>query len=327
MDKPEGYSKFDAHFHAIGPKAYLRPLFNALNITGALNLSYSNLRDPAGLAAFEETLRQDMDQFAGCLQYAPTFSITGFNERGYADAAIKKLTNDIEHRGAVAVKIWKDLGMMLRDIDGKYVFCDDVRFKPIFDFIASKRLPIVCHQADPMAGWQSLDIPSPHTAYFRAHPEFHWYNKPDKPGHDEILSHRDALIARYPDTIFIAAHLASLEHDLSLLGHFLDTYPNTRVDTAARFGDLRLKPKQEAREFFIRYQDRVLYGTDWDYEDSKLTQDPAGIDYASHARVQNFRKIFAFFEEELELPGPVLRKFYYDNAAALLIPREATPAK
>ena len=317
MDASHPYPRIDAHVHARGPKANLVSMLDALGIQKVLNLSYSDFLEPEPLQAYEDALRVDMEKYPGRFLFVPAFSVRGFGEPGYADRVIAKLARDIDERGAVAVKIWKDLGMMLQDSEGRHIFCDDPHFLPIFDYIASRRLPIVCHIADPLAAWLPLDVPSPHTEYFRTHPEFHWYGKPGKPSHEGILRHRDALIARFPDTVFVAAHLASLEHDLAQVSRFLDTYPNAHVDTAARIPDLMLKPRGEVRDFFIKYQDRILYATDWEYEGRPPAETPERSDQERKDCTAGYRRAFAYFEEYLALPPEVLRKFYFENAAAL----------
>lgn len=311
------YPKFDAHMHAEGPKEDLLPVLDALGVTKVLNLSYSGFRTPAELLAYEALLLEGTEKHPDRFCFAPAFNVTRLLEPGYTDAVIKKLELDIDQHGAVAVKIWKDLGMMLRDDAGHYLFCDDSRLQPIYEYIASRGLVIYSHIADPLAGWQPLDTPTPHARYFRNHPEFHWYGKPDKPSHEEILKHRDALIARYPKTIFVAAHLASLEHDLSVTARFLDAFPNARIDTAARFADLMMKPDDQVRAFFIKYQDRILYGTDCDYDPEKWGKTPLEKERKVKAVLAGHRKNFMYFEETLGLPPEALRKFYYDNAAAL----------
>lgn len=311
------YPKFDTHVHALGPKADFIPVLDALGFTTVLNLSYSGFRDPAELQAYEDALRQDIDKYPERFRFAPAFSVTHFQEPNYVSDVIAKLQRDVDQYHPVAVKIWKDLGMMLKDSGDHYVFCDDPRFTPIYDFIVSKGLAIYMHIADPLAGWLPLDTPSPHANYFRNHPEFHWYNKPGKPSHEEILGHRDALVARYPKTVFVAAHLASLEHDLAQVGEFLDTFPNARVDTAARIRDLTLMPNDVVKAFFIKYQDRVLYGTDWDVEADAFSGDADAKAKRAAAFIDGHRKNFAYFEQTLSLPPEVLHKFYYANAAAL----------
>ena len=313
--------KFDAHAHTVGPKRdYLRVL-DAVGVQAALNLSYSGFREADEILAYEEGLRTETEGFEGRFAFACSFNVTRFFNRNYVSDVLSKLENDISQHGAVAVKIWKDLGMMLQTPDGAYVFCDDDRLTPIYDYVAARGLVIYMHIADPVAAWRPLDPASPHYGYYSRHPEFHWYGQPDKPSHDEILQHRDALVSRYPATTFVAAHLASLEHDLDLVGAFLDAHPNCRVDVAGRLTDLRRMPINKAREFFVQYQDRILFGTDWEVDENSFPGDARRRHEAIEVFASRFRQDFIYFEEVLGLSHEVLEKFYYQNAASLFLSR------
>ena len=309
--------KVDVHAHALGPKAAYVGIMDALNVRTVMNLSYSGFREPDALADYEAALRCETAEHPGRFLFAPTFNVTRFSEPEYVNQVLAKLRADVTDRGAVALKVWKDVGMTLQDTDGRYVFCDDARFSPIFEFAQSHGLVVHLHIADPLAGWLPLDPTSPHYHYYRNHPEFHWHGRTDTPSHGEILAHRDALVARYPDLRFVACHLASLEHDLELVGAFLDAHPNAFVDTSARIGDLQRMPDDEVRGFLDRYQDRVLYGSDWEYDEETFSSDPERGQGEMETCIGRFRQSFDYFETRLALPEIVLRRFYFDNAAEL----------
>ena len=318
MSSGSSHPKFDAHFHALGPKADLMPVLNTLGVERALTLSYAGFFEPAELADYEKKLREDIENYPGRFRFASSFSVKHSETQDYAKNVIAKLKRDFDAYHAVAVKIWKDMGMMLRDEKGGYVFCDDARFLPIYDYITERRRVIYMHIADPLAAWLPLDPKSPHYNYYHKHPEFHWYGHTDRPHHDEILRHRDALVARYPKTLFVAAHLASQEHDLKQVAAFLDNYPNAYVDTAARVPDLRSKPDEEVRAFFIKYQDRILYGSDWEYDETTFGGNAKEKEQKTTKLIEGFQRVFSYFEETLALPEEVLRKFYFTNADTLL---------
>ena len=309
------YPKFDVHAHVEGPKAAYVEAADAFGIHAALNMSYSGFREPDGLAAYEFALQEDMRRYPKRFRYCTSFSITHFDEPGYADGVIAKLGRDVDDAGAVAVKIWKDLGMMLQDGGGRYVFCDDPRFAPVFDFIAAQGLVLVAHLADPRAAWLPLDPDSPHYGYYSRHPEFHWYGRTGVPSHDEILEHRAALLSRYPGLRMVACHLASLEHDVRDVAAFLDAFPNAAVDVAGRWADLMRQDDDVVHEFFRTYQDRILFGTDWEVDASTFSADPAQRASQIAARRRPFAAMYRYFEEQLDLPEETLRKFYWQNAA------------
>jgi len=147
------YPKFDAHAHVCGSKAAYVELLDALNMRGVLNISFSDFLPTEKLAQYEEQLLLDTDRFPGRFHFCTSFSIVEYAEPGYADRVIAKLQRDFDERGAVAVKLWKDLGMQLRDADGNYVFCDDPAFLPVYDFIVERGIPILMHIADPLSAW------------------------------------------------------------------------------------------------------------------------------------------------------------------------------
>ncbi len=314
---PSRYKRFDVHAHVRGAKGAYVEAMDALGLEAALNMSWSGFWEPEGVLAYERALRVDMDEYPERFRYCAAFSIRHSDEPGYAESVIAKLSRDIDESGAVAVKVWKDLGMMLKDRAGNYVFCDDPRFSPIFDFLAERNVVIMSHIADPKAAWLPLDPSSPHYGYFSRHPEFHWYGKPDRPTHDPILGHPDNLVRRYPQLTFVGCHLASLAHDVREVAAFLDAFPNAFVDTAGRHADLERQPDDGVRAFFIEYQDRILYGTDWEVDEQTFSPHPAERARQIEEVRRRFEPVYQYYEDQLALPPKALRKFYWENAARL----------
>ncbi|MBN2312029.1 MAG: amidohydrolase family protein, partial [Candidatus Hydrogenedentes bacterium] len=311
------YDRFDAHAHVSGPKSGYVDVMNALSFRGVLNIAWSDLREPDAIAAYEAELRRGTEAYPGRFLFCPTFNVTQYADPSYTDRVTAKLARDIDEHGAVAVKVWKDLGMMLTDPQGNYVFCDDPHFTPIFDFLTERQVVVCMHIGDPKAGWLPLEPGTPHYGYFSQHPEFHWHGRDDRPSHDAIMHHRDNLVGRYPDTTFVCAHLASLAYDIDRVAAFLDAFPNAYVDSAARQGDLAAQPDEKVRAFFERYPDRILYGKDWVVEGAFLdVGEPERSARAQHA-VRAYQREFAYYEEHLGLSSDVLEKFYYGNAARL----------
>jgi hypothetical protein len=308
------YDIFDAHSHVTGPKGPYTGLMDRLGLSGLVNISFSDFLPWDKLARYEERLLQETDQFPSRYHFCTSFSIIEYQEPDYAKRVIAKLAHDFDERGAIAVKVWKDLGMMLRDSDGAYVFCDHPAFTPIFDYIVSRGKPILMHMADPIAAWQPLDPESPHYQYYTKHPEFHWYGKPGRPSHAEILSRRDTVIARYPDHPFIGAHLGSVEHDVEVLSAYLDAHPNVCVDSSARFGDFIRQPEEKVRALFAKHPDRILFGIDWDVDERTFNNDPDEREQQYGHHCESFGEHFRYFEKTLALPPHTLRAFYNDNA-------------
>jgi len=314
----ETYTRFDVHAHVEGPKETYIRVMDAAGVKAVLNMSYSGFWSSERLDEYERALREDMDQYPGRFLFCASFSIHGVDEPDFAERTIAKLTRDFDEHGAVGVKVWKDLGMMLRDRNGDYVLPDDDRLSPIFEFIEARGKVLMTHLADPEEAWRPLDPRSPHYGYYVHYPDEHVYGKPGCPSREEILRHRDALVGRYPGLKVVGCHLASLEHELRAVAEFLDRFPNAMIDTAGRHRDLTGFPDDDVRDLFNRHQGRVLYGVDWEVDEGTFSADPGEREEQVQRHARGFAEAYRYYEEVLALSPEVLRKFYWENAAGLL---------
>ena len=230
--------------------------------------------------------------------------------------------------GARGLKIWKPLGLTARDPQGRLVAVDDERLAPVWETAAELGLPVVIHVADPIAFFEPLDRRNERWEELRAHPEWHFHptrqhaqhDEPGFPPFDELMDQLANAVARHPRTTFIGAHAGCAAEDLDLVGRMLEACPNWNVDIAARLGEIGRQP-YSAREFFLRYQDRVVFGTD-------VTPDPKL--YSIYYRFLETRDEYFSYDVEaipgqgrwmiygIDLPDDVLRKVYADNARRLL---------
>ncbi len=205
------------------------------------------------------------DRFA----WVTSFSLDRFGNPNWAEAAIAELDADFA-AGACGCKIWKNVGMDLRDADASFVFCDDDRFDPIYEHLAAIGKPLLMHIGEPLACWQSLDemeaAGSPHLGYYRACPEWHWHGRADVPSHARLIASRDRVCQKHPALTVIGAHYGSLEFDLDEVASRLRRYPNVHVDTSARMGDIAIQAaanRAKVRDFFSEFANRILWGLDW----------------------------------------------------------------
>jgi predicted TIM-barrel fold metal-dependent hydrolase len=162
--------------------------------------------------------------------------------------------------GLQGVKVWKDLGMYVRDADGELLKADDPRLDPFWAKCGELGLPVLIHTADEREYWYPLTYNSIHFG-LRPEKDQH-YNNPRMPSWEELIRQRDAVLRKHPTTNFIGAHMGSQAHDLKQLEKTFAKYPNFYVDTSARhrvFG--RLNPPA-VRAFFQKHQERILFGTD-----------------------------------------------------------------
>jgi predicted TIM-barrel fold metal-dependent hydrolase len=259
----------------------------------------------------------------GRFSLVATFDPFRIAEPDFATTTIERLRAEIA-QGAKAVKVWKDIGMEVKNADGSYVQIDDPRFQPIWDFLAEQHVPVMAHIAEPLAAWRPLTPESPHYWYYSHNPQYHAFAHPEIPQHETIIAARDRWLARNPRLVVVGMHLASLEYDVDEVAKRLDAYPNLSVETAARINDLAMQPSEKVRAFFVRYADRIMWGTDF------------GEGSASGAALESgFVQLWRYFASAvtvtlgsangwhrtvrgLGLPRDVLERFAHGNAERIL---------
>ena len=330
----ERVRKFDAHVHAnTDDRAFLeiarKDGFEILSI----NVDYPDFPQLRAQAEVAHTLQAaDPKHF----HYATTFSMRGFGSESWTQETIRAIDSEIQ-RGAIGVKVWKNIGMVEKDPQGRPIMLDDPGFDGVMRHIEALRVPLIAHQAEPKNCWLPLEEMTTENdrSYFHDHPEYHMYLHPEQPGYESLIAARDHFVARHPRLKFVGAHMGSLEWSVDALAKFLNAYPNATVDLAARMTQVQYQSKSDrdkVRRFFIDYQNRILYGSD-------LTQNPAdtaaraqnppvdaaGIaeeadafwrsdwTYLATARVQHIDAIVADVKG-LALPKRVVDKIYYGNA-------------
>lgn len=329
--RPEGFpsgdlsgfsalAPIDAHAHVFIDNAAVVPLLKRLNIH-ILNICVvvKHGRGFDEAAPLNRTVREFVRSSAGHESWCSTFDPQYFGKPGFAERSIRVL-NDTFAEGAVAVKIWKAIGMDLQKPDGSYLMADDPVFKPIYADIAAHNRTLFAHLAEPSSCWLPPNPNSPDYGYYQQHPEWYMFRHPDRPSKATILAARDRLLAENPTLRVVGCHLGSMEVDVDEIARHFDRYPNFAVDTAARVPYLMMQSPEKVRAFLTKYQDRVLYGTDNNLEPG---MDPASTLPRWEERYSQDWKYFstdAWVEYHgrkyrgLALPRPILRKLYHDNA-------------
>jgi predicted TIM-barrel fold metal-dependent hydrolase len=259
----------------------------------------------------------------GMVAACATFDPYRIDQPDFIAVAIGQINESFE-RGAIAVKLWKNVGMEVKDSRGKYVLPDDPRLEPIYKDIAAHHKTLVAHVADPNTAWMPLNSNMPDADYFIDHPQWHMYKIPGSPSKEAILHARDHVLAMNTDLRLIGAHLGSMEGDLKDVAEHLDRYPNFAVDLAGRMSYLMAAPRAEAIAFITKYQDRLIYGTDdtiYPQEDVQKTVAHFEASYAADWRflaTDTMRKDHGHPIEGLLLDEGILRKIYHDNAVRWL---------
>jgi uncharacterized protein len=221
--------------------------------------------------------------------------------------------DDAVGRGARGLKILKDFGLGVRDKSGKLVAVDDVRMDPVWEECGRLGIPVSIHVTDPEAFFHPIDNTNERYEELIEHPDWSFYG-PNFPSKISILEARDRVIARHPKTTFVALHMANWPENLDYVSQELDRYPNMMVEFGARQAELGRQPRR-AREFFLKYQDRIMFGTDNGMEEEMyrnhfrwLETADEYFDYWGYP-AQGRWKIYG-----LELPDNALEKIYHLNA-------------
>ena len=249
-----------------------------------------------------------------------TFDPYKVNQPGFVQGANKWLDSEFA-QGAVAVKLWKNVGMEIKDAKGNYILPDDPVFAPIYKNIAAHHKTLVAHVADPHSSWMPMDPASPDYSYYKDNPVWYMYDKPHPASKEQILAARDHVVEQNPDLRVVGAHLGSMEADFHQLAEHLDRYPNFAVDMAARMPYLMLQPRPEMIAFLTKYQDRLIYATDLGYYPKEDVQAAVKEWQEYYARDWRYLATNDTLEykgkrvQGLALPDAVLKKLYHDNAA------------
>jgi uncharacterized protein len=221
--------------------------------------------------------------------------------------------DDAVRRGARGLKQLKDLGLSIHDKSGKLVAIDDPRLDPIWEECGRLGIPVSIHVSDPEAFFHPVDNHNERYEELIEHPDWSFYG-PQFPSKESLLAARDRMFARHPHTTFVALHMANWPENLDYVSNLLDTLPNVMVEFGAREAELGRQPRR-AREFFIKYQDRIMFGTDNGMDEAMyrnhfrwLETADEYFDYWGYPG-QGRWKIYG-----MALPDSVLEKIYHKNA-------------
>ena len=319
----QSIKKIDAHIHirtnndAISEQASADH-FQVLNVSVAS--SDSSLREQEKFAKYQITAHPKQ------ILYITAFSTKNWDSPGWADQTIQQLKEAFA-KGALGIKIWKNIGMVEKDAEGNLIMIDNPRFDPVIQFVINQNKTVLGHLGEPKNCWLPLEQMTVNNDrnYFKTHPEYHMFLHPDYPSYEEQINARDSFVARHPDMRFVGAHLGSLEYDVDSLAKRLDRFPNMAVDMAARICHLQYQTKtnrEKVRKFMIKYQDRLIYGTDFvmrensSPEESKLNlhgQWSMDWKYFTTNKTMTVAEVEGEFKG-LKLPKVVIDKIYYTNA-------------
>jgi predicted TIM-barrel fold metal-dependent hydrolase len=264
MDDYEAVEKIDTHVHISTDDTSFMQVARADNF----RLLTINVNSPSSppIEAQRAVAIRHAQQFPERVAYATTISVANWNDPDWQEKTIAYLKDSFA-KGAIGVKVWKNIGMELRDADGTFVMIDHPRFDPILAYLEQRQIPLLSHQGEPRNAWlpvAEMTVEGDKN-YFGNHPQYHMYLHPEYPSYEDQIRARDHMLEKHPNLQVVSVHLASLEYDVDEVAKRLDKYPNIAVDLAARISHLQhqaLTDWQKVHDFLVKYQDRILYATD-----------------------------------------------------------------
>jgi predicted TIM-barrel fold metal-dependent hydrolase len=235
-------------------------------------------------------------------------------EPGWGEQAAKLLEADVKN-GASGLKIFKSLGFSVKDINGIRVPVDDPRLDAVWEKAGALKIPVLIHTADPKPFWDSLDSRNERWLELIINPNRK--RAADNPvPWETLMNEQHNLFKRHRSTTFIAAHFGWYPNDLAKLGNMLDAMPNVVVEFGAVIAEIGRQPKM-AKEFFTKYQDRILFGKDsWvpsEYATYFRVLETADEYFPYHKKYHAYWAMYG-----MGLPDNILKKVYYKNALRII---------
>jgi uncharacterized protein len=239
---------------------------------------------------------------------------SGVGTDGWGEKAAKQLEEDVKN-GANGLKVYKNLGFSVKDADGKRVAVDDPRLDIVWKKAGELKIPVLIHTADPKSFWDEKDEHNERWLELETHPERK--RGSDNPVAWEILiEEQHKMFKRNSGTTFIAAHFGWYPNNLEKLGKLLNDMPNVNVEFGAVIAELGRQPRM-AKEFFTKYQDRIMFGKDsWvpdEYQTYFRVLETNDEYFPYHKKYHAYWKMYG-----LGLPDDVLKKVYYKNALRII---------
>lgn len=315
--------KIDAHVH-IGTKDQsfmeqaIEDNFQVISINTEVP-DYPPLEDQENLCV---ALKKD---FPENIFYLSTFETQTILEPQWQGQTLSHLKRTID-AGAIGIKVWKNIGMVVKDGNGEFIMIDDPVFDTIFNYLEKEKITVLGHIGEPKNCWLPVEEMTVNNDknYFTKYPEYHMYLHPENPSYEKLIAARDNLLVKHPELTFVGAHLGSMEWSVDIISQHLERFPNMSVDLTDRICHLQvqsLKNRQKVQDFFTKYQDRIIYGTDLEPVDSITSE----IKKMAHEIWLRDWKYFITDEtmnapavtgsfKGLKLDKEIIDKIYYRNA-------------
>ena len=288
-----------------------------INMGYIVNLSGSGFGPQAAKDAyFEKSTKNIKENQPGRIGLFVNVDFNSVDVENHVENQVNVI-RDAVAKGAIGLKVYKSLGLTNKDSKGNRVAVDDERLGPIWEVCGELGIPVLIHSADPFQFWQDKDGQNERWFELKEKPNRYYGDSDFIPPFEDIIKEQHTIFERHKKTIFINAHLGWMGNDLKRLGEHLDKYPNVVTEFGAVIAELGRQPKT-ARQFFIDYQDRIMFGKDSYNKEEFYTYFrvlESDDEYFSY-----FRKRHAFWKMYgLNLPDEVLKKVYYENALSCFL--------
>ena len=330
----------DLHQHIDSTPEHLVRAVQIMDRVGigiAVNLSGGTTTHPGDAPSEFGRNKQLADQlFPGRFIHYMNLDYTGWDQPDFSERAVRQIEEG-NRLGAAGFKEYKRLGLYLRDGAGQLIKIDDPKLDPVWKRCGELGMPVPVHVADPKAFWLPYDQTNERWKELKDHRNWWFGDTNQYPTHAELLAALNRVIARHPETTFVCVHFANNAEDLDWVQESLDKYPNMMADLAARIPEIGRHDAEKVRRLFIRYQDRILFATDFQvYNRLTLGSGGSGPPPTDDDAADFFQKHWRWLEtndrqfehmtpiqgdwriDAIGLPGAVLRNIYFDNARRLL---------
>lgn len=306
------YPFIDIHGHQYRmPEQDLTPVVAAMD---TLNMSIMvNLSGRSG-ADLVKSIENVKNNFPGRFVLFCNVNFEGAGAEGWIEKTVAQLRQDVAN-GAVGLKVYKSLGLRNNDFEGKRLAIDDPRLDPIWATCGELGIPVLIHSADPKPFWDDFDADNERWLELKTRPRRK--RGPDNPAPwEQIIGEQHNMFRKHKNTTFINAHMGWYANDLGKLGRLMDEMPNMYVGIGAIIAELGRQPRF-AKQFFIKYQDRILFGKDsWqpaEFPTYFRVLESADEYFPYHKKYHAFWAMYG-----LDLPDEVLKKVYYKNALKIV---------
>lgn len=331
----------DLHQHVNYTEEHLRRCIRIMDKVGiglVVNLSGGTVTHKPGEKSEFERNKELADRlFPGRFLHYFSLDYKGWHDPDWSERAVAQV-DEAFRLGAAGLKEYKRLGLYLRDRNGQLIKVDDPKLDPVWNRCGELGMPVSIHVADPQAFWKPYNESNERWKELKDHPNW-WFGDTNKyPSFESLVTSLNRVIERHPKTTFVCVHFANNAEDLDWVEQSLDKYPNMMADLAARIPELGRHDPARVRRLFLKHQDRILFGTDFQVYDRLILgssgNEPPPSDADACAFFEKHWRWLETTDRQFEhmtpiqgdwkidaigLPGYVLRKVYFDNARRLLL--------